>query len=349
MTHDDPLAARPQPTGPQGPSPRRPWRGRALRLAGSAAILALALFAGAVVWQFYVLSPWTRDGQVRAQVANVAPQVAGPITTLAVADNQFVTRGELLFAIDPFDYRTALDAATAEVASRAADLKVRQEEAASREALGPDAISDEDKLRYVGAARVAEAAHAAALARQAQARINLERTEVRSPVNGYVTNLLLSVGTYAETGRPALSLVNADTFWVDGYFEETKLARIRPGAEAEIRLMGSSEPLRGRVESITRGIAAPNAAAGPQGLPAVNPVYTWVRLAQRVPVRIRIEEAPRGVPLVAGLTATVALSDPAGGSLAATAWANLRAATASLLGRAPAPAATEVARAEPAR
>ncbi|WP_298954940.1 HlyD family secretion protein [uncultured Methylobacterium sp.] len=344
MTHDDPLAAPPRPVDPA----TRPRLGRALRLAASAAILAVSVLAGAVVWQFYVLSPWTRDGQVRAQVANVAPQVSGPITALAVTDNQVVRRGDLLFSIDPFDYRTALAAATAEVASRAADLKIRGEEAASREALGPDAISEEEKQRYVAAARMAQAAHAAAQAREAQARIDLERTEVRSPVNGYVTNLLLSVGTYAETGRPALSLVNADTFWVDGYFEETKLARIRPGAAAEIRLMGSPIPLRGRVESITRGIAAPNAAAGPQGLPSVAPVYTWVRLAQRVPVRIRIDEAPRDLPLVAGLTATVALADPDGRDrgLAATVLANLGGAVDALMGRAP-PAV--VARAEGGR
>ena len=157
-----------------------------------------------------------------------------------------------------------------------------------------------------------EAAVATAKAQLAQARVNLKRTQVRAPVNGTVTNLLLRVGDYATTGTVNLRLIDTDSFWIDGYFEETKMAAIRVGDPAEMALMGYGAPLRGTVESITLGIATANAAPSTQGLPNVDPVYTWVRLAQRVPVRIRIDQVPDGVPLVAGMTATVVVNRGAG-------------------------------------
>jgi multidrug resistance efflux pump len=287
---------------------KRTTRGR--RLLRILATLVVLVFAGAaalIVWQYYVTAPWTRDGRVRVQVASVAPQVSGQITELRVVDNQLVRKGDVLYVIDPFDFKVALDSAKADVENRAADLQVKRAQAARREALTTVSTSIEEKQQFAGTAKQAEAAFASAQAQAAQAEINLKRTEVRSPVNGYVTNLLLRVGDYATAGTRNISVIDADSYWIDGYFEETKMDHIRVGDPATAALMGYAEPVRGRVDSITRGISTPNAAASTQGLPSVDPVYTWVRLAQRVPVRIRIEQVPPNLALVAGMTATVSV------------------------------------------
>jgi multidrug resistance efflux pump len=152
---------------------------------------------------------------------------------------------------------------------------------------------------------MAKAQYEQAMANLQQARVNLERTEIRSPVNGWVTNLLAQLGDYAKLGTNLISLVDADSFWVDGYFEETGLARVREGDPASIKLMGYSRIVRGHVGSIARGINVANAQPDGQGLANVNPIFTWVRLAQRIPVRIHIDEVPEGVRLTAGMTATV--------------------------------------------
>ena len=167
------------------------------------------------------------------------------------------------------------------------------------------ATSPEEQQTYAGSAVQAKAALDAAQQQLAQAEINLQRTKVRSPVNGYVTNLLMRVGDYARVGTSNISVIDADSFWIDGYFEETKMAGICVGDRAEAKLMGYSQPIVGHVGTVTRGISTSNAASGTQGLPNVDPVYTWVRLAQRVPVRVFIDTVPAGVPLVSGMTATV--------------------------------------------
>jgi multidrug resistance efflux pump len=128
-----------------------------------------------------------------------------------------------------------------------------------------------------------------------------------STVNGYVTNRLMRVGDYAHAGTNNISVIDADSYWIDGYFEETKMANVCVGDRAEAVLMGYRDPIVGRVQSVTRGISVSNAAPSTQGLPNVDPVYTWVRLAQRVPVRIRITDVPAGIPLVSGMTATVTI------------------------------------------
>ena len=287
---------------------RRRRTARLLRLAATGLILLLALGAAAIVWRYYVVAPWTRDGRVRVQVAGVAPQVSGQIVALKVGDNQPVKQGDVLYVIDPFDFEVAVAQAEAEVKNREADLQVKNAQSARRQALSTVSTSVEEKQQYAGTAKIAEAALETAKAQLSQARTNLKRTEVRAPVNGRVTNLLLRVGDYAQTGTANMRVIDTDSFWVDGYFEETKLAGIKVDDPAEMALMGFDAPLRGRVESITLGIATANAAPSTQGLPNVDPVYTWVRLAQRVPVRIRIEQVPENVPLVAGMTATVVVN-----------------------------------------
>jgi multidrug resistance efflux pump len=179
------------------------------------------------------------------------------------------------------------------------------------------ATTPEEQQLYVGNATQAQAAFDAAQQQVEQADINLKRTQVRSPVNGYVTNLLMRVGDYAHAGMTNISVIDADSYWIDGYFEETKMAHICVGDRAEARLMGYRDPIVGRVQTVTRGISVSNAAPSTQGLPSVDPVYTWVGLAQRVPVRIRITDVPAGVPLVSGTTATVTIrnAEPSGGWL----------------------------------
>ena len=278
-----------------------------LKTVATLLILALALLAALIIWDFYVASPWTRDGSVRVQVASVAPQVSGQITEIRVVDNQFVHRGDVLYVIDPFDFQVALDTTKAQLRQRAADVRVKQVQAERREHLTDLATTPEEQQQYAGNATQAQAAFDAAQAQVAQAEINLKRTQVRSPVNGYVTNLLLRLGDYAHAGMTNISVIDADSYWIDGYFEETKMAHICIGDRAEAQLMGYRDPIVGQVQTVTRGISVSNAAPSTQGLPNVDPVYTWVRLAQRVPVRIRITNVPAGVPLVSGMTVTVTI------------------------------------------
>ncbi|WP_158746040.1 HlyD family secretion protein [Acidisphaera sp. L21] len=280
---------------------------RALRIAITLAILAAACVAGVVIWNHYVTGPWTRDGQVLANVVNIAPEVAGRVTKLYVVDNQTVHKGDPLYEIDPLDYQVAVATAQANVNSKLADMKLKQIEAKRRAILTTLSTSDEERQTYGANADVAAAAYATAIAQLSQAHINLDRTHVVSPVNGYITNLLLREGDYATTGTRNISILDSDSFWIAGYFEETKLSGIRLGDPAIASLMGYRDPVQGHVESLARGINTPNTDPGNLGLASVSPVFTWVRLAQRIPVRIHIDQVPDAVHLAAGMTATVSV------------------------------------------
>jgi len=285
---------------------------RTIRFVLTFLLLAFAALAIVGLWQHYMVAPWTRDGQVRVQVADIAPQVSGQIVELLVQDNQLVHKGELLYVIDKGDYKVSLDLAQADVAGKAADLEVKKSENERRRKLTELSASIEEKEIYEGSYSVAEAAYQTALANLEQAQLNMQRTEVRSTVNGFVTNLLLRVGDYANRGNPNIAIVDSDSFWIAGYFEETKLGSFRVGDAAEVDLMGFSEKLTGHVESITRGISAANATVSTQGLPSVEAIYTWVRLAQRIPVRIKIDSVPSTITLAAGMTATVIVTASTG-------------------------------------
>jgi RND family efflux transporter MFP subunit len=269
--------------------------------------LVLAVLAALVIWDSYVTAPWTRDGSVRVQVARIAPQVSGQITEVRVVDNQYVHQADVLYVIDPFDFQVALDSDKAQLRQKAADQQVKRMQAERRQHLSDLATTPEEQQLYVGNAIQAQAAFDAAQQQLAQADINLKRTQVRSPVNGYVTNLLMRVGDYAQAGTNNISVIDGDSYWIDGYFEETKMAHVCIGDRAEAALMGYRDPIVGQVQTVTRGISVSNATPSTQGLPNVDPVYTWVRLAQRVPVRIRITDVPAGIPLVSGMTATVTI------------------------------------------
>jgi RND family efflux transporter MFP subunit len=254
-------------------------------------------------------APWTRDGTVRAYVVTMAPEVAGRIVELPVVDNQLVHKGDLLMVIDPTNYKIAVSLAEAAVQQAQANAENVQREAQRRQELTTLAVTVEEKQTYQSNAQVAQAQYEQAVANLDQARVNLERTKILSPVNGYVTNLLVQLGDYVTVGQNEISLVDADSFWVDGYFEETNLGSIREGDPASVKLMGYSQVVRGHVGSLARGINVANAQPNGQGLATVNPIFTWVRLAQRIPVRIKIDQVPDGVRLVAGMTATVQI-DP---------------------------------------
>ena len=271
--------------------------------------VALAVPLGLAMWDAYMGAPWTRDGTVRVYVVTMAPEVAGQIVKFPVADNQFVHKGDLLMVIDPRDYRIAVSRAEAAVKQAEANARNAAIQSQRRQKLTQLAVTVEEQQTYATTAVAAQAQYQQALANLDQARVNLERTEVRSPVNGWVTHLLAQLGDYANVGQNILSLVDANSFWVDGYFEEINLGSIRKGDPAEIKLMGYSQIVRGHVDSIARAINVPNAQANQQGLATVNPIFTWVRLAQRIPVRIHIDEVPEGVALAAGMTATVQI-DP---------------------------------------
>jgi multidrug efflux pump subunit AcrA (membrane-fusion protein) len=208
----------------------------------------IAFLLAYALWWHYLRSPWTRDGRVRAEVVNVASQIAGQVTQLYVLDNQTVKKGDPLFEIEPVDYKLALDQAEATVQSRQLDLTIAQQDSERRQKLGIEAVSAEERNTSKSNAQVALAAYQAAVATRDQAKVNLGRTKILSPVNGYVTNLTLRVGDYATPGQTKLTLVDSDSFWIVGYFEETKLPRIHEGDYAHIRLMGWHQEIAGHVE-----------------------------------------------------------------------------------------------------
>jgi multidrug resistance efflux pump len=280
---------------------------KVLRYVATGVLIAAAFVAARHGWRIYMTSPWTRNGMVRVQVANVAPQISGQIVEVRTHDNEHVRKGDVLYVIEKFDFEVALDNAKATILNRAADLEVKKAQNARRAALTTLSTSIEEKQVFDGNAKMAEAALASAKATLAQSEINLQRTEVRSPVDGYVTNLLMRVGDSARAGTPNVSVIDENSYWIDAYFEETKLANIHAGDDVEAILLGYEASIRGRIESITGGISDANAASSTQGLPNVDPVFTWVRLAQRIPVRIRIDQVPQDVPLVAGMTCSVSV------------------------------------------
>jgi multidrug resistance efflux pump len=275
--------------------------------------LATLVLAGLLAWAgwlAYMASPWTRDGTVRVYVVTMAPEVTGRIVEMPVSDNQFVHKGDKLFEIDPADYRIALDQARAQEQRDAAALGYARENETRQSDLARQGWASTDVFqRTESTLGQGEALLALDRAAIAKAQLNLSRTVIRSPVNGYVTNLLSQLGDYATVGQKTVSVVDVDSFWIDGYFEETGLERIHEGDPATIKLIGYSQVVRGHVSGIARGINIPNAQPDQAGLASVNPIFTWVRLAQRVPVHIHIDQVPAGMLLIAGMTATVQI-DP---------------------------------------
>ncbi|MEZ0168658.1 efflux RND transporter periplasmic adaptor subunit [Microvirga sp. TS319] len=277
-----------------------------VRVVVTALVVAIAAAAGWFAWQSYVETPWTRDGRVRANIVEIAPDVSGMVSEVRVKDNQPVKKGDVLFTIDPQPYRFALAQAEANAQGREQELEQRRRELERRTRLSTAAITAEAREQAETAVATAEAVYNQALATLNTAQLNLDRTQLRSPVNGFVTNLQVDPGDYATAGRALLAIVDSDSFYVAGYFEETKIRNLRVGDRATVRLMGFPDEVEGHVDSIARAIADRETTQTSDGLIAnVNPTFSWVRLAQRVPVRIALDQVPEDVRLSAGMTATV--------------------------------------------
>ena len=284
-------------------------------------VAALAIIAAWLVWNYYTQSPWTRDGKVRAEQVGVTPQVSGSILQLNVRDNQLVKAGDVLFRIDDTPYKIALlnaraqlAKAKAEVARAQAEQKKAASDASRRRHLSQNFISAEDLENANTALNTAttnlEAAKAVVGVAQAtldHAQWQLTQTEIKAPVDGWVTNLSTRVGDYAAVGHPVFALVDSRSFYVVGYFEETKLRNIRPGDSAQIILYSSKQKLQGHVSSIGRAIVDQSVESGGDLVANIKPNIPWVRLAQRVPVRIEFDHLPPDTILVSGTTCTVAI------------------------------------------
>ena len=267
-------------------------------------VLGLAIFIGRQLWVHYMQTPWTRDGRVRADIINVAADVSGYVTAVPVRDNQRVRKGDVLLQIDPAHYRLAVKQAQALVASRKAAWEMRKVNASRRADLDELVISKESREDASNVAASALADYQQAEARLEAAQLNLDRTRVLASVDGYVTNLNVHVGDYARVGEAKLAVVDEHSFWVYGFFEETKLPHVHVGDPAQLQMM-SGETLTGHVESISRGIYDRDNPQSRELIADVNPTFNWVRLAQRVPVRIQLDPVPDGMLLAAGTTCTV--------------------------------------------
>ncbi|HEY1226879.1 MAG TPA: HlyD family secretion protein [Ramlibacter sp.] len=274
------------------------------RMGITLAFTAGAVYAGWQLWRHYEVEPWTRDGRVKAYVVQVAPDVTGQVTRVYVHDNQHVAAGEALFEIDRARFELALRQAEAQVIAAQAALAQAQRENKRNTQLD-DLVSQETREQGQTRTDQARAALAQAEVNRDTAKLNLERTHVVAVVDGIVTNLDLREGAYATAAHPVMALVDRNTFYVEGYFEETKLPGIQLGDKVEVTLMGTRQALPGHVESFAEGIADRDRSTSANMLPNVNPTFNWVRLAQRIPVRIALDPLPASVRLVAGQTATV--------------------------------------------
>ncbi len=276
----------------------------ALRSAATILLVALAIAVAFWLWSRYETDPWTRDGHIRADIVRVTPDVAGLVTKVAVHDNQIVKPGDVLFVVDRPRYALALAQTDAAIQSARATVLQARREAQRDLALG-DLVAKETHEQNVARVATASAALAQAESQRATAALNLERTTIRASVHGTVTNLDLHPGDYIAVGTQAMALVDTDSLRVEGYFEETKLGQIHLGDAVTVHLMGEPAALHGRVDSIAAGINDSERTNTSNLLPNVNPTFNWVRLAQRIPVRIKLERVPAGVPLIVGRTATV--------------------------------------------
>ena len=277
------------------------------RAAVTLAMVALAIAAGLELFDYYINAPWTRDGRVRADVVAVAPDVSGLVSQVLVRDNQNVRRGDVLFRIDQDRFRLALKQAEAVVAGKKASAKQAEADFKRYDQLSDVAVSQQKRELSLAVSEEAAAAYDQAVADRDVAKLNLDRSEVRASVNGRITNMDLQPGAYVTVGKGVMALIDEDTLRVEGYFEENKLSRIHVNDKATIRLIGERSLLSGRVESIAGGIEDRERSEGANLLANVNPTFSWVRLAQRIPVRVLLDKLPANVGLVTGRTATVSI------------------------------------------
>jgi multidrug resistance efflux pump len=281
----------------------------AIRVGVTLIVIVIAGYGARWIWIHYREEPWTRDGRIRADIVMVNPDVNGLVTDVEVHDDETVRKGDVLFVLDKPRYELALQQADAAVAAARASLAQAQRESRRNRALD-NLVTTEQVEEGTSKVDQLQAQLAGALVQQQLASLNLERTTVRATVNGIITNLELQPGDYAIAGRQVLALMNTDSIYVDGYFEETKLPQIRIGDPATAHIMGIKADLHGHVDGIAAGIEDRERSPSGYALANINPTFSWVRLAQRIPVRIRLEHVPGDVRLISGRTVTVSVFPP---------------------------------------
>ena len=286
---------------------------RLIKLILTLTLIASAIYFGYEKYRRYIDNPWTRDGQVRTQVIQVAPRVTGMVTKIHIKDNQHVKKGDLLFEIDPSQYELKVKQAQARLKrtlEAAKGTKIEYERVKSIYAKDRGAVSQKDLVRnetnYFKSLADIESATEALNA----AKLNLSYTKVYAEVDGYVSNINFQIGTQATANRPLLALVDEHSFWVFGFFKESAIPHVKVGDKAVVKLLAyPNTPLKGTVESIAWGISHTDGNPGSNLLPSVKPVFQWIRLAQRIPVRIKLDPLPEHVKLRFGLTASVMILD----------------------------------------
>ncbi|WP_229744736.1 HlyD family secretion protein [Neiella marina] len=276
------------------------------------ALVVLAIAAVVLKYQTYMTHPWTRDALVRANIVEVTPRVTGPITHIHVADNSAVVAGQLLFEIDDRIYQAALKKAQATLAQAKVQLQRAQNELQRMTALEsktPGAVPILTLNNLTDDVDAAIANVAAATAGVDNAKLDLEFTKVYATKTGYITNFNVAEGAHVVANQPVVALIDGDSFWIEGFFQETDLEHVHAGDSASVTLMSYPDyPFNGTVISLGYGIAQADGATSAQMLPTVNPNFEWIRLAQRIPVKIKVQSLPEQVELRVGTTASVMIS-----------------------------------------
>lgn len=282
---------------------------KSLRVGFTAVLVLIACAGGWHLYDYYMNDPWTRDGRVSADVISIAPDIGGLVADVEVHDNQPVKAGDVLFHIDRARYQVAVDQARAKLENAIAARDQAKREVARYSGLDSDVVTDQKKEQVKTDLATAQADVDLAQADLALAELDLSRTSVVAPVDGVVTNFSLRRGAYVGAGDAIAALVDSSSFYVAGYFEENKLPRIAIGDRVKVMLMGEDRALHGHVVSIASGIQDSERSGSSAGLAQVKPTFSWVRLAQRVPVRVELDDVPEDVRLVAGRSAVVTVED----------------------------------------
>jgi len=270
-------------------------------------MVALAGVLGWHLWDYYMDEPWTRDGKVRADVVRLAADVSGIVSEVDAKDNQTVRKGDVIFRIDQARFTLALRQAEAQMESSKAALDLARSDLELYRKLGESSVTRQKIQQAETTVQQDEAAYNQAVISRDTAQLNLDRSVVRAPVNGVLTNFSMQPGNYVTAGTAVTALIDSDSYYVAGYFEENKLDRIKVGDPALVYLMGSKTPLKGHVDGVAGGIEDRERSDTSAQLANVTPTFTWVRLAQRVPVRVALDALPHDTALVAGRTASVTI------------------------------------------